>query len=210
MRPLDTLATAPRQIAIMTESEFEIHLDYTEAEFVRFQALETERQRALRRRRERTTASQPYWGSWSPPFVFGAAVSILVSLLAVLSGAVIPRAGNVIAVLAFAAFYAGVWTPSMTAWFSRASRSKEDFVRFKSEYANYRLSVTDTGLWLSNEYGLRSFMPYSYFHSASIMDTLLVLWMKTEKSLALPLRLLTSEQQARLVELVGAKAPRAS
>ena len=180
----------------MTESEFEIHLDYTEAEYAEYEALETRQLRA------RATSS---WNGWTAPVGFGVAVSGLVSLLAVASGASRSQAGGIIAALAFAAFYAGLWTPSITGWFSRASR----FALFKSYIENYRILVTDSGISLSSDGGVRSFMPYSYFRSATVRSTLLVLSAETQR-LAVPARLLTPERQARLIELVRAHAPQVS
>jgi hypothetical protein len=183
--------------AIMTESEFEIHLDYTEAEYVEYEALLARQERAL---------TKSFWNGWTAPIGFGVAVSGLVSLLAVASGASRTQAGGIIAALAFAAFYAGLWTPSIVGWFSRASR----FAFFKSYIGNYRLSVTDSGIWVSSDTGQRTFMPYSYIGSATIRNTLLVLSPKAERLFAVPVRLLTPERQARLIELVRAHAPQVS
>jgi len=184
---------------IMTESEFEIHWDFTEAEYAAYEALRA-RQRAWTR---------SFWSSLTAQVVFGGAVSGLVSLLAVASGASSPQAGGIIAVLAFAAFYAGLWTPSIGDRLSRASR----FGLFKTYIGDCRLSVTDTGIWVSNDSGRRSFVPYSSIGSTRVSNTLLVLSPKTDgifALLAVPVRLLTPERQARIIELVRAHAPRAS
>lgn len=90
----------PGAPAIMTESEFEIRWDFTEAEYAAYEALRTRQQRAWTR---------SFWSS-SAQVVFGVAISGLVSLLAVASGASNSQAGGIIAALAFAAFYAGLWT----------------------------------------------------------------------------------------------------
>jgi hypothetical protein len=178
---------------IMAESEFEIHLDYTEAEYADYEALLTRQRRALRK---------SFWDGWIAPIGFGIAVSGLVSLLAVASGASRSRAGGIIAALAFAAFYAGFSTPHITGWFSRTSR----FALFKTSIEKYRLSVTDSGIWMSNDAGRRSFVPYSCIGSVTVRNTLLVFSPKRERLLAVPLRLLTPERQARLIALVGAHA----
>jgi len=197
----------------MAEPDFEIYLDYTESELAQYLVLETTRQKALARKRQRTMANPPFWDGWTAWVGLGIAVSGLVCLIAVLSGAVDFRKGGIIAPLAFAAFYAGFWTPYMTRWLmtrglSRTSRNKANLVCFRSDYPNFRLSTNGEGIWLSCDNGWRSFMPYSYFHSASVMNPFLVLWTTTtEGSVAVPLRLLTSEQQDRLIKLVGAQAP---
>jgi hypothetical protein len=126
----------------MTESELEIHWEFTEAEYAAYEALRTRQQRAWKR---------SFWSSLTTQVVFGVAVSGLVSLLAVASGASSSQAGGIIAVLAFAAFYAGLWTPSIGDWVSRASR----FALFKTYIGDYRLSITETGIWVSNDSGTR-------------------------------------------------------
>jgi hypothetical protein len=192
----DLGASSAAGLEVMTEPEFEIHLDYTEAEYAEYEALQTRQQRAL--------AKVSFWSGSTAQVGFGVAVAGLVSLLAVSSGASSSQAGGIIAALAFAAFYTGLWTPYITRWFSRASR----FALFKTYIGSCRLSVTDTGIWVSTDTGTRSFMPYSCFRSATVRNTLLVFTTETQRSLlALPVRLLTPEWQVRLIELVRANTP---
>jgi hypothetical protein len=184
----------------MTKSEFEIHLDYTEAEYAAYEALRT---------RQRRSSATSFWSSLTAQVVFGVAVSGLVSLLAVASGASSAQAGGIIAVLTFGAFYAGLWTPSISGWLSHASR----FALFKNYIGGSRLSVTDIGIWVSSDTGGRSFIPYSSIGSARVSNTLLVLSPKKDRLFtlfAVPVRLLTPERQARIIELVRAHAPQVS
>jgi len=182
----------------MLESDFEIHLDYTKSEFIEYDA--------LARRRQQATVKRSFWNSGGALVGLCATVSGLVSLLAVTSGASSSQSGDIIAVLAFAAFYAGFWTPSMIARLSAASWHAS----YKSDFPNLRLLVTDAGIWLSSDTGWRSFLPYSYFRSATVQNGLLALWAKAGRPLIMPVRLLTPEQQARLIEPIGTRAPEVS
>lgn len=43
-----------------------------------------------------------------------------------------------------------------------ARRGKAGFIRLKSDYPNYRRSVTGAGIWLSCDKGWHSFQPHSF------------------------------------------------
>jgi len=166
------------------ETIFEIPLDYTQSEFSQYEMLLSQ------------------WGQMSMA-ISGAqlvgisfAISGLASLVAIASG-VSTNKGGVVAVLAFWCFYIGLWTPSVGASLTRTKR----LTIFNAEVGN-RLIITDTGILVNQETGWQRFISYSHLRSARIKNSLLVLSLKLGKPFAVPIRLLTSEQQAQLIKLV--------
>ncbi|MGX1789760.1 hypothetical protein ACWIGM_23630 [Bosea sp. NPDC055332] len=178
----------------MSQAAFEIRLDYTAEEFAQYQALEAGRRQAL--------VKPSFWEGWGVLIACGCAVALLAASLAVTGGATELRAGGTIAALAFAAFWLGLWAPSLTARASAARHEQAAFDDFMAEWQSCRILVTETGLWTRSR-NMRGFMPFSAIRSATLGNGLLSLWPLAGAPISLPLRLLTPEQQARLVALVG-------
>lgn len=178
----------------MTEAAFEIRLDYTPEEFTQYQTLEAGRRQAL----VRSSA----WESWPALIGLGCMLSLLVAGLAVISGASQPHAGGTIAMLAFAAFWLGLWAPSLAARLSAACREQAAFDDFMAEWRGGRVLVTQAGLWTRSR-AMRGFVPFSAIRSTTVGHGLLSLWPEAGAPISLPLRLLKPDQQARLVALAG-------
>lgn len=71
-----------------------------------------------------------------------------------------------------------------------------------AEWQDCRILVTEAGFWTRSR-NMRGFMPFSAIRSATLGHGLLSLWPLAGAPISLPLRLLTPEQQARLIALAG-------
>lgn len=178
----------------MTEAAFEIRLDYTFEEFVQYQALESSRRQAL--------VKASAWQGWPALIGLGCVLALLAAGLAVASGASQLRAGGTIAMLAFAAFWLGLWAPSLAARLSAARREQAAFDDFMAEWRGGRVLVTQAGLWTRGR-AMRGFMPFSAIRLTTVGHGLVSLWPEAGAPIGLPLRLLNPDQQARLVALAG-------
>lgn len=178
----------------MTEAAFEIRLDYTLEEFAQYQTLEASRRQAL--------VKPSAWEGWPALIGLGCVLALLAAGLAVVSGASEPRAGGTIAMLAFAAFWLGLWAPSLAARLSAARRERAAFDDFMAEWRGGRVLVTQAGLWTRGR-AMRGFVPFSAIRSTTVGHGLLSLWPEAGAPIGLPLRLLNPDQQALLVALAG-------
>ncbi|WP_126115068.1 MULTISPECIES: hypothetical protein [unclassified Bosea (in: a-proteobacteria)] len=178
----------------MTEAAFEIRLDYSAEEFAQYQTIDAGRRQAL-------VKPSPL-ESWPALISLGCAVALLAAGLAVAGGASDLRAGGTIAALVFAAFWLGLWAPSLAARASAADREQAAFDDFMAEWRDCRVLVTQAGLW-TRSHAMRGFMPFSAIRSATVAHGLLSLWPEAGAPISLPLRLLNPDQQARLVALAG-------
>lgn len=178
----------------VTQAAFEIRLDYTLEEFLQYQAIESGRRQAL--------VKPSAWEGWAALIGLGCLLALLAAGLAVASGASELRAGGTIAVLAFAAFWLGLWAPSLAARLSAARRERAAFDDFMAEWRDCRVLVTQAGLWIRGR-AMRGFVPFSAIRATTVAHGLLSLWPQAGAPVSLPLRLLQPDQQARLVALAG-------
>jgi hypothetical protein len=123
-------------------------------------------------------------------------VSLVGSLAAYYAGAAPLRGADFVAVLIFAGFFVGMWSPSI--WYRRRHR---DAMRAQAPRAS--LLVTGAGLFARRP-GARGFYSRSAIERITVESGLLFVWIREGRPLAIPARLLDAAQKARLAAIATA------
>ncbi|TCR66996.1 hypothetical protein [Bosea sp. BK604] len=173
---------------------FEIVLDFTDDELLQYEAVSAHRSAA------RTKPPGSIWEGWTGPILIGCVSASAAATLAIASGAVSSRAGAGVAALSFGTFWAGLWVPGFIGRRTAEQQRKVAFDEFRTEWNGARILVTSQGLWMRHG-GLRSFVSRNAVQATSREAELFLLHLPRGRPMVIPLRLLTSAQQARLAAL---------
>jgi hypothetical protein len=157
---------------------FTLVVEYAEAEFAAYQ-------RALNRR-DYGEAGLTAWETQAT----GGLSAISGSLLVFSTGLASVEGANLVAVLVFAAFLLGMFSPGL--WYARRRRA------ILRAYPKWSFLVASRGIFTRTD-GARGFFARSGFTAVTVGSGLLMLWRGQEHPLAIPLRLLTPDQKAELL-----------
>jgi hypothetical protein len=172
-------------------------LDYTEEELARFDTMLAQETLA--------EARPTIWEGW-PAFIgLGLAAATGATLLAIASGIATARSGAGIAALCFGVYWIGITAPGLAMGIADKRRRAAAFDAFRAEWNGTRLLATQHGLWFRRD-GLRSFIGRSAIRKAGCSESLLLLHLRAGQPIMLPQRLLTADQEARLLALADKAA----
>jgi hypothetical protein len=145
-------------------------------------------------RQYRRGGDLPAWGVYATGFL----VALIGAFAAFGAGATPGRSVDVVAVLILAGFFVGLWSPSIWYW-----RRRRKLMRQRARKAT--ILVTANGLFVRRP-GARGLYSRRAIASVTLEGGLLVVWMRDGRPLAIPSRLLTPAQKARLAALATANA----
>jgi hypothetical protein len=175
---------------------FRIKFAYTKAELIAYQDIVA--------RRRRTEARVATGGL----IVTGFAVGLIAAWLAAETRIVRPGDGALVAVLVFAGFWLGTWSPTIWSWQSmrRARQQRQDDLRGRMEGAT--MLVGPGGIFTRGA-GVLGFRSRSAIKSVTREKDLLLLWTSTDTAVVIPARLLQPAQMEMVLSFAdGSKAVR--
>ena len=171
---------------------FRIDLTYTDQELTAYEAITLRHQQAQ--------AGRHTWYSWSV-LATGALSALAVAVLALVLGIADRNTGGLVAVLVFGGFYLGIWTPSVWDRVLRRRTCKAFWAKFRTTWADTTLTVTPKGIRLrSPDY--RVAYVRAAIERANRESRLILLWVKADVPLAIPVQLLTPAQETILLSMV--------
>lgn len=175
---------------------FRIDLTYTDQELTAYEAITLRHQQAQ--------ADRHTWYSWSV-LATGALVALIVAIVALVLGVADRNTGGLVAVLVFGGFYLGIWTPSFWERVLRRRTRKTSWAKFRTTWADTTLRVTPAGVRLRSP-DSRVTYARAAIERASRDSGLILLWVKAEVPLAIPVRLLTPAQEMILLSMASTPA----
>jgi hypothetical protein len=136
----------------------------------------------------------PAWGVYATGFFIA-----LIGAFSAFGAGVTPARGvDVVAVLIFAGFFVGLWSPSI--WYRRRRRK---VMRERARQA--AILVTANGLFVRRA-GARGFYSRRVIAKVTMESGLLLVWIRDARPLAIPSRLLAPAHKARLAALATTSA----
>ncbi len=132
------------------------------------------------------------WGVYATGFL----VALIGSLAAFYAGSAPARGADFVAVLIFASFFIGMWSPAI--WYRRHRGD-----RMRAWAWRGSLLVTANGL-STRRPGARGFYSRSAVKGVTIEGGSLLVWIRDGQPLGFPARLLDADQKARMAALATA------
>ncbi|QCI67322.1 hypothetical protein [Phreatobacter stygius] len=190
------MSTEPDGAPAEPTPRFRIDLDYADDELAAVEAVMARRQQALLKR-------DP-WDPWAI-IIMGCIVAFATAILAMWLGVGRRGQGAIIAALAFVAFWIGASSPGLIARRQAARLRAAERADFRAEWAGTTLAVDARGISLQRP-DAQGFYAASAFRSATREGGLVLLWPHAGAPLAIPARLMSTGQQARLMAIASGQS----
>jgi hypothetical protein len=173
---------------------FRIPIAYTDEELARYERIVVRRQKQ---------SAGPYTGGGV--ITTGFVVALLGGFLGVAAGIVSPRGGGLLAALVFGGFWTGAWASVI--WSKRRAARIQQARRdaWRSDLRNASILVTNAGIFTRSS-TTRSFYAHSAIKATSQEGGFVLLWIRPDTAIAIPVRLLAPTQRDWLLSLSGETA----